>query len=347
MTIDLGKAEEELGEKPELERIRELLASRRFNPLEEPPELRPVYRIGSIVVSTPGNLLTITAQSKTGKTSFFGAMIAAAADPTDAKGDTLTVQSCNPNNWALLHFDYEQSKRDHWRLFEQVKRRAGVNEFPPWLLSHNFTGVPPKDCLSALEVVMEDAKTKFGGIHSVLLDGYADLVGDVNDAGESNLLVTQLHGLAGKYDCPVCGILHFNPNSEKARGHLGSQLERKSESNLTLTKDGDITVLHSEKQRGAPIVKTNGPRFRWDENQGMHVTCENIASAREAEQKERQRCARDDVFGERPAMRYSELMLAIRESVKVSEATAERRLSTWRKLGLVEKQAAGLWAKGQ
>ena len=346
MSFDLEKAEKELGQKSELDRIRDLLGSRRFDPLVEPPELRAVYRIGNTVVSTPGNLLTITAQSKTGKTSFFGAMIASVIGPTDSNGDTLTVQSSNPNSWALVHFDYEQSKRDHWKLFEQVKRRAGIKEFPPWLISHNFTGVAPRDCVSALELMLEDAKAQFGGIHSVLLDGYADLVGDVNDAGESNLLVSQLHAWAGKYDCHVAGILHFNPNSEKARGHLGSQLERKSESNLTLTKDGDITVLYSEKQRGAPIFKANGPRFRWDDDKGMHVTCENIATAREAEQKERQRCARDDVFGERPAMRYSDLIVAIRDGLKVSEATAERRLSTWRKLGLVEKQAAGLWVKG-
>jgi hypothetical protein len=34
----------------------------------------------------------------------------------------------------------------------------------------------------------------------------------------------------------IVGVIHFNPGGEKTRGHLGSQLERKAETNLRLDK---------------------------------------------------------------------------------------------------------------
>src|SRR5882672_8086909 len=92
------------------------------------------------------------------------------------------------------------------------------------------------------------------------------------------------------------------------------------------------------------------PRFskRTDLGSGGTITREctspvKTSPARVRQPGEQQASARDDIFRDRPAMRYSELILAIREGLKVSEATAERRVATWRKLGLVKKEAAGLW----
>jgi hypothetical protein len=108
----------------------------------------------------------------------------------------------------------------------------------------------------------------------VLVDGVADLVVDVNDAGESNTYTAHLHQTAIEHDCAVVCVIHTNPSSEKTRGHLGSQLERKSETNLRLEKSGEITVVFSDKNRRAPIQKENGPRFVWSDEAGMHVSTE-------------------------------------------------------------------------
>ena len=70
-------------------------------------------------------------------------------------------------------------------------------------------------------------------------------------------------------------MLHENPGSDigKTRGHLGSQLERKAETNLRLSKDSSgVTTGYSEKSRGAHIPKDSGIRFAFDEKLAMHVT---------------------------------------------------------------------------
>jgi hypothetical protein len=128
-----------------------------------------------------------------------------------------------------------------------------------------------------LAVVMADAAAAHGGIHAVIIDGIADLVVDVNDSKECNQIVAELHTLAIRYDCAIIAVIHKNPGSDKVRGHLGSQIERKAETNLSLDKEDEVTIVWSQKQRRSPILKKNGPRFRWSDDMKMHVTVENVA----------------------------------------------------------------------
>jgi hypothetical protein len=119
---------------------------------------------------------------------------------------------------------------------------------------------------------------------------------DVNDSAESNAFVAAYHDLAIRHKCPVIGVLHLNPGSEKSRGHLGSQLERKSETNLRLETDGEFTEIWSARQRRTPILKGSGPRFRWDDEVKMHVSVESGREARLAVKAETARTYADDVF---------------------------------------------------
>ncbi|HET7623969.1 MAG TPA: hypothetical protein VFM25_01800, partial [Verrucomicrobiae bacterium] len=137
--------------------------------------------------------------------------------------------------------------------------------------------------------------------------------------------------------------LHFNPDSAKARGHLGSQLERKSESNLRLDKDDDCTVLWSNKQRRASIPKDFGPRFKWNNQAGMHITIESRSEARRDAKANALIPVRDDVFFGRQGMRWNEMISAIETTDKCSRRTAERRIAEWKKFGLIEQSVAGLW----
>jgi hypothetical protein len=136
-----------------------------------------------------------------------------------------------------------------------------------------LTGLEPQRVQKALVMVMRDAAKRFGSVHAVLLDGVADLVADVNDAKESNGLVTQLHALAIEFDCSIIGVIHLNPgNSDKTRGHLGSQLERKTEANLKLERKDGKTVVWADRNRRAPIPMESGPCFIWSDEAEMHIS---------------------------------------------------------------------------
>jgi hypothetical protein len=260
--------------------LRSRLVERLFNIHAKPDAPAPRYFIGQTPICTAGNLTTISAPPKTAKTSLVCAMVASTMTNDPEHADCLGVRSSNPEGHAVVHLDTEQCPADHYSIVERATRRARLTEPPPSLLSYCITGFTIPEARQCIPIVLEDAAATFGGIHSLMLDGVADLVPDVNDAEESNFFVNELHSLAIRYAAPIIGIIHLNPGTEKTRGHLGSQLERKAETNLRLERDGDAIILWGEKNRRAPILKANGPRFVWSGELMMHVSVQNAGDAK-------------------------------------------------------------------
>ncbi len=326
-------------------RVLDLLDAREFNPAVKPKDSPAVFSLNGVDICTPGNLTAITSGVKTGKTAFLGAMVASVM--AGESRDTLSVKSSNPEGRAVLRYDTEQSAFDHWTGDDRALRRAGVTR-PLWFHSYYVAGLSVRELVIALTANLKRMDKAHGGIHSILLDGVADFASDINDPAESNALVAQLHGLAIQYHCPIICVIHFNPGGEKTRGHLGSQLERKAETNLTLRKIDDETVIFSTKQRRQPIPETTGPRFRWSDEHGLHVTCsasENPATQRKVEIF---RCELEDIFRERPAMGYSDLKFTVKKCLSVGDRTSERRIKDYRHHGLITQSAAKLFViKGQ
>lgn len=253
-------------------KLSEMLAARQFNYSVHPEPVREVYTCAGVPIATPGNLVAITAQAKSGKSAVISAMMSSAMTD-DSTIDALGFGSANPDGWGIIHIDTEQSPFDHWCLVARAIKRAGLNAAPEWLRSYCLTGLSIADTNAALELLLAETAAKFGGVHSVFVDGTADLCNNVNDPEEANGLVAKLHALAIKYQCPIINVLHLNPGSnEKSRGHLGSQLERKAETNLVIEKVMDVSQLSSTKQRRAPILPGQGPRFKWSDEKKMHVS---------------------------------------------------------------------------
>jgi hypothetical protein len=321
---------------------RDVLVARRYDHTKQPPELRPVFSLGGRPVSTPGNLTTITSAVKTGKSAVIGAMMAAAM--TSRKDvDLLRFESSNERGLALCHFDSEQSPDDFWLSIRRALARAGLESPPPWFYSYYLTGLGPTAGLQCVREALATCAKQHGGVHSLLLDGAADLVTDVNDPKESNALVTELHGMTILYDCPAIGVIHLNPGTEKSRGHLGSQLERKAESNLRLDKDANgVTCIWSDKQRRAPIPRDMGPCFRWDNETGMHISTATRQITKDTAKADNRKMQAEDIFQGHPSMRYADIKNALMHG-GAKESTAENRIADMARLKVIKKSVTGLY----
>jgi hypothetical protein len=327
---------------------KDLLEQRAFNAGIELPPPEAVYHLGATIISTPGNLTTITALAKAGKTAAMGGMMASTmAGEGPEKRDCLQFRSANPNRLALLHFDCEQSPFDHAACVWRVVKRAGLKRPPDWFYSYWLTGLDPGQCWQFMARALELNAAKHRGVHSVFLDGAADFVNDVNDAAECNRRVADWQGLAIKHNCNFVPAIHFNPGTDKGRGHLGSQLERKAETNLRLDKADGVTQIWSDKQRGAPIPKGNGVCFQWNDEAGMHLTIENFEPPKIKEKRETLEMQAEDIFRQRPAMRYGEIVsyLTSKDGLRLTESTAARRIRDMKRLEIIEKSVAGLWTR--
>jgi hypothetical protein len=309
------------------------LHARRFDFAAAPAEPIPRFLINRRSVCTAGNLTNIIAQAKAGKTAVVAAFIAAAicAEYCDTERDTLGITATAPGSKRLIHFDTEQSIFDHDQLVRRAMRRAGVDTPPAWLDSYSCAGFSAAELRQSLTRTMTDAQTT-GGVFAVIIDGTADLVNDVNVAPDCNVLVAELHALAIKHDCPIINIVHENPSQDsgKMRGHLGSQLERKAESNLRLRKADEITVVFSDKMRKAPILEKDGLRFRWSDEVADHVSCETAGKTKDDAKREALREEAESAFVEakKDAMSWSEM----------KKIVGEKKLATMRELGVIRNE---------
>jgi hypothetical protein len=330
--------------------LAERLKACQFDPSANHERPAPVYSIDGKPVSTVDNLTNILAQAKHGKTAVNGAMIASTFAAPDA--DCLGITSENPKGFAVGHLDTEQSPFDHAEQNRLIERRAG-QPLPKWFESFHLAGFKAADIRAAIPLLMEQWKKRFGGIHSVFVDGIADAAQDVNDPAESNAFVAELHALAIKFHCSIILSIHLNPGSDfKTRGHLGSQLERKAETNLKIEKDVDeICVLFAEKNRHAAILKKNGPRFTWDNEKRMHVRVQSQQDAKEDLEFAELSKVFKTAFGNHPSLSFSDLRTATvsalkvtdKKPVSVSDRTAERKIARADTLGIIKKEIAGFY----
>lgn len=316
----------------------------RFDPANPPPIEPWAFKLAGVAVAHSGNLITIAAALKSGKSSVIAAMIASMMGEGDR--DYLGFSGSNPDGKAVLHFDTEQSRGDHYQMMMRALRRAGITTPPAWFFSYSLLTLSPQERRIAIdEMARHVAKTQ--GLHSIFIDGVADLALDVNDLTEASSLVADLHLLATETACVIANALHHNPGGEKTRGHLGSQIERKSESVLVLRKDGDAISVSCKPARRAEISDANAPRFTWDTEAGMHLLAQSkAASADERKRIELGELA-DEVFGEHQSLRWVALHDGIKAARGGVKSTVEGKIKEMKRLGVIRWSGGGLYVKGQ
>ena len=263
-----------------------------------------------------------------------------------ADRDYLGFEGSNPENKTVLHYDTEQSRGDHYHMMMRALRRADIAQPPEWFSSYSLTRLDPAERRAAISAMARKAAAN-GGLHSLFIDGVGDLVFDVNDLAEACGLIAELHQLATETHCVIVTALHHNPGGEKTRGHLGSQIERKSESVLVLRKDGETISISCKPARRAEITDDQAPRFTWDAAMSMHrLTQSKITTADDRKRMELGTLA-DEVFGDKPNLKWVELRDAIMTARGWAKTTADNKINAMVAVEVITKSAFGVYEKGK
>lgn len=332
------------------------LDNHRLHLTQPPPKPVSVYSLAGQQISTAGNITVFSAQAKSGKTAVMGALPASALgaeDGAEGCGDFLGFTGAPHDGKAVIYFDTEQAPYDAWTLIHRAALRAEVKTWPENFRFYSLADVATPERRKMLSLELKRAEKECGGIHSTFIDGVADLCLDPNDPAESFGLVEELQRLAIEHHCPVITVLHENPSGAetgKTRGHLGSQLERKAESNLRVFKDAKgICTIYSERCRRASIPKDEGPRFAFDLKAGMHLTYHGDVQAEKTEAKrQRHQSLVDTVFQNAPVHGFIQTELKsrlLKADSTIKDRTARRRIDDWKALGLVQVTPAGKYQK--
>ncbi len=322
--------------------IMERMEARRITAAHVPAEPVPIFYLAGKPIATRGNLSSLIAKAKTGKTASIGGIVASAVAAAAVRTglDTLGFTASNPEGKALIVLDTEQSTFDaHQCVIIRAVGRAGEKADPPWLYAYSLAGMAAGELRSVLPSLLATISRKHGGIFAVILDGGADFVSDVNDPKECNAFVAELHGLAITHDCHIMSVIHSNEGQrtgDDGRGHLGKQLTRKAESNLLLKKEGDVTTITSEKQRKAPITAADGVAFKWSDEEGRHVSCGSPAKFKDEEKKGALSDLAAEVFGTDSNLQWSELERRIGAARNLKGNTPGRRIDEMKRLRVIK-----------
>lgn len=180
--------------------------------------------------SPRGNVCAISAEKKAGKTWFSMAMCAAYL-----KGEYLGLKSRHEGG-KVLYFDTEQDEGDGQRIQRRVHFACG------W----DFEMDNDRFIIYHLREINAEERREFVnwaiGYYNaqlVIVDGIRDLLSDFNDLEQSAAVIQDFMRLSSQVNCCIWAILHVNPNSEKMRGHLGTELGNKVADILYMTKKKD------------------------------------------------------------------------------------------------------------
>lgn len=230
-----------------------------------------VLSVGGSCIASRGNISTVVGEAKSKKTFLTSGLVGSLLHWRKDEARPFPMMSSAPLfTGRIIWFDTEQSEFHARRVADRIARMSGfrpTEQFPhdPRITYFTLRELDPKDRLAMLLESLEHFAPQL-----VVIDGVADLQRNTNDLEESDRLVNLLMSLSTLHDCHILSILHTNPGSDKARGHLGSSLQRKSETVIYVHKVGEKSLVEPQFCRNEPFERF---AFCIDE-EGIPVVCD-------------------------------------------------------------------------
>ena len=199
-----------------------------------------------IPIGTYGNFSFVQAPPKSKKTFFASLLASVYLSGGNNFGGNIRGHR---DNKCLIHFDTEQGHWHSQRVFKRVLDMANVQDVGCYQ-TYALRTINYKTRIEFIEHILKENGDKNG---LVIIDGIADLVSDVNNLEESNLCVQKIKEWSAKFNCHIVTVIHSNYGSEKPTGHLGSFLEKKTETQIQLELNSvhkDNITVKCKRSRG-------------------------------------------------------------------------------------------------
>ncbi|MCG7858242.1 ATP-binding protein [Flavihumibacter sediminis] len=306
----------------------------------KPADVPAVLKLRGCSILTHQNSSGIIANPGSGKSSIMEAIIASYLNPgCDALGFEV-----DPNCRGVIYIDNERTNTDVWNSYYRMCRRAGIPEGATTnnILIAGLRSIPRlAERMTVIEKLVEDNPCSL-----LLIDGAGDLVSDTNDLAQAIESRIWIREMTVKYNLSIVTTLHPNPNSNKPRGHQGSEICREAECVLLVKSgEGDTRIITSDfehgKNRNNPKLST---AFTWSENSKMFITAD-LDQIKEAKQNAKDTLKRDQaqklaqqVIPAPNSMTYTELKSAIMRKTSKGDSTARKVIQDWDGWGIIHKR---------
>jgi hypothetical protein len=309
---------------------------------ENPPKApEPLITINDVTIGTPGNIVCVAGSEGSGKTNYLGGILSGAIKPGEIEIDTLgTTIKENIEQRAVLLYDTEQSEFQLYKNLTYIIRRSSQEKPPTWFKAFCLVGISRSERINLILESMDRFFYEHGGIHLVVIDGIADLLGAVNDEESSVKLVEELFRMAAIYNTVIICVLHLAPSGMKLRGHLGSEVQRKAAGILLIEKDdnNNCSVVKALKVRDGSPLDVPMMQFGWSKTEGRHVYMgEKSKEDSEIRKTSELKDVASEIFKNRVYISNQNLIKAIMESMDVKDRTARSYIKFMRDNEIIEK----------
>ena len=285
------------------------------------PDLVTVISINGETFAVRGDISFTSGKPKAGKSAISVFMAASALLPEGHTEDTLKIKVMPANGRPVVIIDTEQPKANTKKMARHICRILGVEPYdqPANLHIFNLRNYTKAEKLRRVQELFEAYPTT----HLWIIDGLADLIDDVNGATESGKIVDSFMIQASVLNTTIILVVHENPGSDKMRGHLGSEAERKGGGVITVVKDKD-SGSHTIKSK----ILRNGPDFEpvyfsWSEGRKFFVTDGRALERAIAEKnKEERDLARQCFPYGTEYLRHTQLIERIKSTRNVKDTSA-------------------------
>jgi len=147
----------------------------------------------------------------------------------------------------IIDIDTEQDDYDSWLNAIRIPKLVGIK--PDNYMAIKLRDKTPNERLQYVEWLFMESEYR-NKLGVVSIDGYVDLINDFNNQLESSELTQKLMKWSSISKAHITGVLHLNPNSDKARGHLGTILQQKCETVVIIADKGDYSLVTCQRGRG-------------------------------------------------------------------------------------------------
>lgn len=160
-------------------------------------------------------------------------------------------------NGDILYFDTEMSERRIQMVSQRFTKPENITFFSI-----------RKYSIKERYYIIEEAIKRLRP-HVVVIDGFKELVADINDQKYATTLLNNMLKWVEAYGIHLTGVLHTNPGSDKPRGALGTEMINKASSVMAVATKGSQTKvepMYSRDKDFNPFVFTidadGKPKFK-------------------------------------------------------------------------------------
>jgi len=282
-----------------------------FKEYEQPPI---ILKVGDSIIATLGNFSASAGKEKSKKTFNVSALTASLLSGKQV----LNYIPVIPNDRTkILYIDTEQSEYHCRKIAIRMQNltNTSLDELSDKLI---FLALRKYTSEQRIEII-ENAIYDNPDVFFVIIDGLRDLVLDINSPSEATKIMTKLLTWTDDKNIHIHCVLHLNKGDDNTRGHLGTELNNKSETILQITKDAidkDRSMVSAKTVRDiafddfAFFINENGlPEFVEDY---LSPKTKPFSYAELSEEKHREALA--SVFGEKDNIGYGELIIQLQKS---------------------------------